>query len=206
MIEAKMMEMVRKNEPVVRKEISKAEALEMFRKDGQTFKCEHIDLDLEDGSITTYTQGSFTDLCRGPHLMSTGSIKALKNISSSGCFIGCFSYWNIEEQSSGFRMKDYIVGENRNDPASVILEVNPSYVKDELIVPNEEGEGFYKLGKPKSDLVFTDSNSRRISTAHFGHDYILNFSVGGEFKLEIDYYVEGEDDLRQIFKKGFCCK
>ena len=120
--------------------------------------------------------------------------------------ICCFSYWNIEEQSSGFKMKDYIMGENWNDPASVILEVNPSYVKDELIVPNNVGEGFYKLGKPKSDLVFTDSNSRRVSTAHFGHDYILNFFVGGEFKLEIDYLPEGEENFKRIFHKGFCCK
>ncbi len=120
--------------------------------------------------------------------------------------IGCFSYWNIEEQSSGFRMKDYIMGENRNDPASVILEVNPSCVKDELIVPNDCSDGFYELGKPKSDMVFDDSNSRRVSTAHFGHDYILNFTVGGEFKLEINYLLKGEDDLRQIFRRSFCCK
>ena len=120
--------------------------------------------------------------------------------------IGCFSYWNIEEQSSGFRMKDYIIGENRNDPASIILEVNPSYVKDELIVPNNVGEGCYELGNPRSNVVFTDSNSRRVSTAHFGYDYILNFSVAGEFRLEIDHLREGEDDLRQIFQKGFCCK
>ena len=43
--------------------------------------------------------------------------------------LGCFSYWNIEEQSSGFRLKDYIIGKERSEPASVILEVNPSYVK-----------------------------------------------------------------------------
>ena len=86
MIEAKMMELAKKNEPVVRREISKADALAEFKADGQDFKCEHIDLDLEDGTITTYTQGAFTDLCSGPHLMSTGLIKALKITSTSGCF------------------------------------------------------------------------------------------------------------------------
>lgn len=85
-IEAKMLELAKKDEPVVRREVPKAEALEEFKADGQTYKCEHIDLDLEDGSISTYTQGYFTDLCRGPHLMSTGAIKALKITSVAGAF------------------------------------------------------------------------------------------------------------------------
>ena len=85
-IEAKMMELAKKNEPVVRKEVSKADALAEFKADGQEYKCEHIEQDLEDGTITTYTQGNFTDLCRGPHLMSTGLIKAVKITSVAGAF------------------------------------------------------------------------------------------------------------------------
>ena len=85
-IEAKMMELAKKNEPVVRKEISKADAMEAFAAAGQTYKCEHIDQDLEDGTISTYTQGAFTDLCRGPHLVSTGLIKAVKITSVAGAF------------------------------------------------------------------------------------------------------------------------
>lgn len=85
-IEAKMMELAKKNEPVVRKEVSKADALAEFKADGQTYKCEHIEQDLEDGTITTYTQGNFTDLCRGPHLMNTGLIKAVKITSVAGAF------------------------------------------------------------------------------------------------------------------------
>ena len=85
-IEAKMMELAKKNEPVVRKEIAKADALAEFKADGQTYKCEHIEQDLEDGTITTYTQGNFTDLCRGPHLMNTGLIKAVKITSVAGAF------------------------------------------------------------------------------------------------------------------------
>ena len=85
-IEAKMKELAKKNEPVVRREVSKAEALAEFQADGQVYKCEHIDQDLEDGTISTYTQGNFTDLCRGPHLMSTGSIKAVKITSVAGAF------------------------------------------------------------------------------------------------------------------------
>ena len=85
-IEAKMMELAKKNEPVVRKEVSKADALAEFKADGQEYKCEHIEQDLEDGTITTYTQGNFTDLCRGPHLVNTGLIKAVKITSVAGAF------------------------------------------------------------------------------------------------------------------------
>ena len=85
-IEAKMKELAKMNEPVVRREVPKAEALAEFKADGQAYKCEHIEQDLEDGSISTYTQGNFTDLCRGPHLMSTGAIKAVKITSVAGAF------------------------------------------------------------------------------------------------------------------------
>ena len=85
-IEEKMRELAKKNEPVVRKEVAKADALNEFKAAGQEYKCEHIEQDLEDGTITTYTQGAFTDLCRGPHLVSTGSIKAIKITSVAGAF------------------------------------------------------------------------------------------------------------------------
>ena len=85
-IEAKMKELAGKKEPVVRKEVSKADALKEFAADGQTYKCEHIEQDLEDGTITTYTQGAFTDLCKGPHLLNTGLIKAIKLTSVAGAF------------------------------------------------------------------------------------------------------------------------
>ena len=85
-IEEKMKELAKKNEPVVRREVSKAEAIKEFEAAGQQYKVEHISQDLEDGTITTYTQGNFTDLCRGPHLVSTGAIKAIKITSVAGAF------------------------------------------------------------------------------------------------------------------------
>ena len=85
-IEAKMKELAKKNEPVVRKEVAKADALKEFEAMGQQYKVEHISQDLEDGTITTYTQGNFTDLCKGPHLLSTGSIKTIKITSVAGAF------------------------------------------------------------------------------------------------------------------------
>ncbi len=85
-IEKKMKELASKDEALVRKEVSKADALKEFKENGQEYKCEHIEQDLEDGSITTYTQGNFTDLCKGPHLVSTGAIKAIKITSVAGAF------------------------------------------------------------------------------------------------------------------------
>ena len=89
-IEAKMAELVARKERVVRADISKADALKMFGERGETYKCELIS-ELEDGHITTYTQGGFTDLCRGPHLSSTAPIKAVKILSVAG------AYWRGQE-------------------------------------------------------------------------------------------------------------
>lgn len=85
-IEDKMIELARKDEAVVRAEVAKADAITQFSAQGQTYKVEHIEQDLEDGTISTYTQGAFTDLCRGPHLVSTGIIKAVKLTSIAGAF------------------------------------------------------------------------------------------------------------------------
>ncbi|MGN0233084.1 MAG: threonine--tRNA ligase [Bacteroidaceae bacterium] len=85
-IENKMIELARKDEAVVRQEVGKAKCIAQFQAAGQTYKVEHIEQDLEDGSISTYTQGNFTDLCKGPHLMSTGIIKAVKLMSVAGAF------------------------------------------------------------------------------------------------------------------------
>ena len=89
-IEKKMVELAAKKEMLVRQDITKADALKMFGERGETYKCELIS-ELEDGTITTYTQGAFTDLCRGPHLMTTAPIKAIKLLSVAG------AYWRGQE-------------------------------------------------------------------------------------------------------------
>ncbi len=90
-IEKKMAELVAKKEAIVRQDISKEDALKMFGDRGEEYKCELIS-ELEDGHITTYTQGAFTDLCRGPHLPNTGAIKAVKILSLAG------AYWRGDEK------------------------------------------------------------------------------------------------------------
>jgi threonyl-tRNA synthetase len=90
-IEKKMMELIAAKEDIVRKSISKTEAVKMFSERDENYKVELIN-ELEDGTITTYTQGNFTDLCRGPHLPNTSYIKAVKVLSAAG------AYWRGDEK------------------------------------------------------------------------------------------------------------
>lgn len=90
-IEAKMLELAAKKEVLIRQDISKKDALKLFGDRGETYKCELIN-ELEDGTISTYTLGSFTDLCKGPHLTSTEEIKAIKLTSVAG------AYWRGDEK------------------------------------------------------------------------------------------------------------
>ena len=91
-IESKMKELARQNNTYIRKEIPKKEALEHYTDKGDQYKIELLN-DLEDGTISFYTQGNFTDLCRGPHLPDTGYIKAFKLLSIAG------AYWRGNEKN-----------------------------------------------------------------------------------------------------------
>ena len=90
-IEKRMLELAQEKQEIKRADISKADALKLFGDRGETYKCELIS-ELEDGHITTYTQGSFTDLCRGPHIPNTAPIKAVKITSLAG------AYWRGDEK------------------------------------------------------------------------------------------------------------
>ena len=90
-IEKKMLELAQRKVEIKRSDISKADALKLFGDRGEVYKCELIN-ELEDGTISTYTQGSFTDLCRGPHIPNTAPIKAVKVTSLAG------AYWRGDEK------------------------------------------------------------------------------------------------------------
>lgn len=90
-VEDKMIELAREKQHFVRRDVSKKEAMDTFSKKGEQYKCELIN-DLQDGSITFYTNGSFTDLCKGPHLRDTSMIKAVKLTSIAG------AYWRGDEK------------------------------------------------------------------------------------------------------------
>ena len=91
-VEKKMLELAKANNPFVRSDVSKKEALEYFQAKGDEYKLELIE-GLQDGSITFYKQGNFTDLCRGPHVPATGVIKAIKLLSVAG------AYWRGNEKN-----------------------------------------------------------------------------------------------------------
>ncbi len=91
-LEKKMKELTKLNSPFTRKEISKADAIKYFEEKGDEYKLDLLS-GLEDGNITLYTQGEFTDLCRGPHIVSTGAIKGIKLTSIAG------AYWKGDEKN-----------------------------------------------------------------------------------------------------------
>ena len=138
-IEKKMAELVATNESVVRNEISKDEVLKMFSERGETYKCELIS-ELEDGTITTYTQGAFTDLCRGPHLMSTAPIKAIKLTSVAG------AYWRGDEKR---KMMTRIYG----------ISFPKKKMLDEYLVMMEEAKkrDHRKIGKELELFMFSET-------------------------------------------------
>ena len=92
-LEVKMAELAKQNNSYIRKEISKADAIEYFTGKGDEYKLDLLQ-NLEDGNISFYTQGSFTDLCRGPHIPSTGFIKAIKLTNIAG------AYWKGNEKTN----------------------------------------------------------------------------------------------------------
>ncbi len=91
-VEQKMLELAKQQLEFIRKEVSKEDAIDFFTRKGDPYKLDLIK-DLADGSITFYTQGNFTDLCRGPHIPHTGFIKALKLTATAG------AYWKGDESN-----------------------------------------------------------------------------------------------------------
>ncbi len=138
-IEAKMMELAARKESVVRKNVSKEEALARFGERGETYKCELIS-ELEDGRITTYTQGDFTDLCRGPHLMTTEPIKAIKLMTVAG------AYWRGQEDR---KMMTRIYG----------ITFPKKKMLDEYLVLLEEAKkrDHRKIGKEMQLFMFSET-------------------------------------------------
>ena len=138
-IEAKMKELAAKKEEIKRQDISKADALNMFGEWGEVYKTELIS-ELEDGKITTYTQGAFTDLCRGPHLPNTSYIKAIKITSVAG------AYWRGDE-----KRKQLVRLYGITFPKKKML--------DEYLVMMEEAKkrDHRKIGKEMELFMFSDT-------------------------------------------------
>jgi threonyl-tRNA synthetase len=113
-IEGKMNELAKQNNPYLRKSISKQDAIQYFSDKGDEYKLDLLQ-GLQDGEISFYTQGQFTDLCRGPHIPGTGSIKAIKLTSISG------AYWKGDEKGNVLQVSRYLSRFLSRDSCSCIL-------------------------------------------------------------------------------------
>lgn len=137
-IEAKMLELARKNSAYIRKEISKAEAIQYFTEKGDEYKLDLLER-LDDGNITLYTQGNFTDLCRGPHIPNTSFIKAVKVLNIAG------AYWKGDEKN---KMLTRIYG---------IAFPKEKELKDYLVLLEEAKKRDHrKLGKELELFTFSE--------------------------------------------------
>ena len=180
-VEKKMLELAREKNPFERKEISKKDAIEYFKTKEDPYKLELID-ELEDGSITFYTQGNFTDLCKGPHLPHTGFIKAVKLLNIAG------AYWRGDETRKQLTRVYGITFEKQKELNQYIVQLEEAKKRDhrklgkelELFTFSEKvGQGL-PLWLPKgADLrerlmeflkkAQIQSGYLQVSTPHIGH-------------------------------------
>ena len=137
-LEKKMNELARQNNAYIRKEIPKPEALNHFSEKGDEYKLDLLQ-NLEDGSITFYTQGNFTDLCRGPHIPSTGFIKAIKLTNIAG------AYWKGDEKNKQLTRIYGITFPNQKELEEYVLMLEEAKKRDHR-----------KLGKELSIYTMND--------------------------------------------------
>jgi threonyl-tRNA synthetase len=180
-IEKKIIELAREKNPFVRKEITKKDALEYFKEKNDPYKVELLN-DLDDGTITFYTQGEFTDLCRGPHLPNTGFIKAVKLLNIAG------AYWRGDENNKQLTRIYGITFEKQKDLNLYLEQLEQAKQRDhrklgkelELFTFSEKvGQGL-PLWLPKGTELKErlmnflkkaqkDSGYLPVSTPHIGH-------------------------------------
>ena len=180
-VEKKMLELAREKNPFLREEVSKKDALVFFKTKEDPYKLELID-ELEDGTITFYSQGNFTDLCRGPHLPHTGFIKAVKLLNIAG------AYWRGDETRKQLTRVYGITFEKQKELNQYLVQLEEAKKRDhrklgkelELFTFSEKvGQGL-PLWLPKgADLrerlmdflkkVQVQSGYQPVSTPHIGH-------------------------------------
>ena len=180
-IEKKIIELAREKNPFIRKEITKKEAINFFKAKNDPYKLELLN-ELEDGTITFYNQGNFTDLCRGPHIPNTGYIKAVKLLSIAG------AYWRGNENNKQLTRIYGITFEKQKDLNIYLEKLEEAKKRDhrklgkklELFTFSEKvGQGL-PLWLPKGTelkerlISFlkkaqTSSGYLPVSTPHIGH-------------------------------------
>ncbi len=201
-IENKMLELARQKNPIVRREITKNEALALFKEKGDDLKTELIE-ELEDGTITLYKQGQFADLCRGPHLPDTSPVKAIKLMSIAG------AYWRGDEKN---RMLTRIYG----------VSFPKQKMLDEYLTLIEEAKkrDHRKIGKEMDLFTFSESvgqglplwmpkgallrelleNFLKKVQKKYGYEQVITPHIGDVklYKISGHYQKYGQDSFRTI--------
>lgn len=131
-IEKKMNELAKQNNPYIRKGISKQEAIQYFEEKGDEYKLDLLS-GLNDGDISFYTQGAFTDLCRGPHIPATGAIKAIKLTSISG------AYWKGDEKNKMLTRVYGVTFPNKQELDAYLLMIEEAKKRDHRKLGKELG-------------------------------------------------------------------
>lgn len=162
--------------------------------------CEDVDVELWLPEFNAYNTTLFCD-----RLLKKHGERGFFLMRTDNHDLDCVSLLNLEHQSSGFKLCDVLKGEGDDKKGVIILEVSPSHVKDELTIPDEKyiWYGFrWNFPKPVSVL----DHSHPVPTSQFGHSYILNFTVSGEFDLEIYYMPDSKAKPIWLFRKCYCVK
>ena len=201
-IEAKMAEIVASKQPVVRSEVSKADALAFFEQKGDEYKQELI-RDLEDGSITFYTSGSFVDLCRGPHLPDMGLIKAVKLTGLAG------AYWRGDEKRKQLTRIYAVSFPKKKELDEYLLMLEEAKKRDHRKIGKEMelftfsqrvGQGL-PLWLPKGTDVRKRLESFLVKVQRkYGYQQVITPHIGNVnlYKTSGHYQKYGEDSFRPI--------
>ncbi len=201
-LENKMMELAREKNEYVRTEVSKADAIEYFKEKGDEYKLELID-ELEDGTITFYQQGNFTDLCRGPHIPNTGFVKAAKILNVAGAF------WRGDEKRKQLTRLYGITFPKQKELKEYLEMLEEAKKRDHR-----------KLGKELDLFTFSDKvgkglplwlpkgavlrerleNFMRRAQVRAGYDPVVSPHIGGkELYVTSGHYAKyGEDSFQPI--------
>lgn len=201
-IEQKMQELVKSGITLVRKDISKSDALKLFSERGENYKVELIN-ELEDGTITLYESGKFTDLCRGPHLMDFSSIKAIKILSLAG------AYWRGDEKRKQLTRIYGITFPKKKELDEYLLLLEEAKKRDhrklgkelELFMFSEKvGQGL-PMWLPKGAILRERlENFLKKVQREYGYQQVITPHIGDVnlYKCSGHYQKYGQDSFRTI--------
>lgn len=202
-VEAKMAELVAQEHPFLRKEVSKAEAVAYFESKGDPYKLELLE-GLEDGQITFYSQGGFTDLCRGPHIPDTGKIKAIKILNTAG------AYWRGNEKNKQLTRIYAISFPNPKELKTYLFNLEEAKKRDhrklgkelELFTFSEKVGMGLPLWLPKGALLRERlENFMRRAQVRAGYDQVITPHIGSKALYVTSGHWEkyGQDSFRPIY-------